>query len=154
MTTKGFPLPGRFEVEDYRAGGRKVGYYDTTAGNSGGKYRTDDVDIQVTSDSTGGGYNEGWIASGEWLAYDVSVGTSGSYTFTMRAATPYSGKSLHLEVDGVNVSGTITIPQTGTFQTWTNVVSKPVALAAGPHTLRIVADTASFNLNYVTVSKQ
>ncbi|MDP9311964.1 MAG: carbohydrate-binding protein [Chloroflexota bacterium] len=147
-------LPGRFEVEDYLSGGQGKGYYDTTTGNSGGKYRGDDVDIQTTSDSTGGGYNVGWIASGEWLAYEVNVATSGSYVFTLRAATPYSGKSVHLEVDGVNVSGAIAVPKTGGNQTWTSVASKPISLTAGPHSLRIVADTSSFNLNYVTAAKQ
>ncbi|HEX6293496.1 MAG TPA: carbohydrate-binding protein [Herpetosiphonaceae bacterium] len=143
-------LPGRFEVEDYNPGGEGVGYHDTTAGNSGGKYRADDVDIQTTTDTTGS-FNVGYIVAGEWLAYDVNVTTAGSYRFTVRAATPYSGRSLHIEIDGVNVTGPLAVPQTGGWQTWTNVVSSPVSLTAGPHTLRIAADTSSFNLNYVQV---
>ncbi len=151
-TTSRVPLPGRFEVEDYRSGGQGTGYYDTTSGNSGGKYRSDDVDIQSTTDSTGS-YGVGWIAAGEWLAYDVTVESSTNYSFTVRAATPYSGKSFHIEVDGVNVSGPIALPNTGGWQTWTNVSSAPLALSAGNHTLKLVADTGSFNLNYITVVK-
>ncbi len=143
-------LPGRFEVEDYRAGGQGTGYSDTTTGNSGGAYRKDDVDIQTTSDSSGR-YNVGWIATGEWLAYDVTVQTSGNYIFTTRVATPNSGKSFHIEVDGVNVTGPLAVPNTGGNQVWTDVRSASIALTAGNHTLKVVADSSSFNLNYVTV---
>ena len=46
------------EVEDYKDGGSGVGYWDNSSGNLGGSYRTDDVDIESTSD-VGGGYNVG-----------------------------------------------------------------------------------------------
>ncbi|NES94431.1 MAG: GDSL family lipase, partial [Desertifilum sp. SIO1I2] len=59
-------LPIRIEAEDY------INYYDTTPNNQGGQYRTDGVDIQVTSDVRGG-YNVAWTAPGEWLAYEVNV---------------------------------------------------------------------------------
>ncbi len=144
-------LPGRFEVEDYRAGGRNVGYSDTTSGNSGGKYRSDDVDIQTTSDSSGT-YNVGWVAAGEWLAYDVNVQSSGNYVFTVRVASPYSGKSFRIEVDGVDVTGQLAVPNTGNYQKWTDVRSPSIALSGGQHTIKVVAITSSFNLNYITVT--
>lgn len=148
--TNRIALPGRFEVEDYNPGGQNVGYYDTTAGNTSGRYRADDVDIQTTSD-TSGTYNVAYVAAGEWLAYDVNVTTAGSYRFLVRAATPYSSKRIRIEVDGVNVTGSLTLPNTGGWQTWTDVASSPVSLTAGPHTLRLVAETADLNLNYVQV---
>ena len=52
-------IPGRIEAEDYKFGGEGVGYHDTTAGNTGGDYRSDDVDI---AGLRGGGYNVGWTA--------------------------------------------------------------------------------------------
>ncbi|MBV9791220.1 MAG: carbohydrate-binding protein, partial [Chloroflexi bacterium] len=146
----GIALPGRFEVEDYNPGGQGVGYYDTTAGNTSGKYRTDDVDIQTTADSSGA-YNVGYIATGEWLAYDVNVAAAGSYRFVVRAATPYTGKKIRIEIDGVNATGSINVPNTGGWQGWADVSSNPVALTAGPHTLRIVAESYDLNLNYVQV---
>jgi hypothetical protein len=72
--------------------------------------------------------------------------------FTTRVASPYAGKTFHIEVDGVNVSGPITVPQTGSWQTWTDVASAPIALSAGDYTLRLVMDTNGYNLNYLTVS--
>jgi hypothetical protein len=57
-------IPGQIESEDYNFGGEGVGYHDTTAGNSGGQYREDNVDIQTTSE---GGYLVGWTTAGESL---------------------------------------------------------------------------------------
>lgn len=145
------PLPGRFEAEDYRAGGANIAYYDTTAGNSGGAYRNDDVDIQRTQDS-GGGYNVGWIARGEWLAYDINLPSDAQYRVTLRVATPYADRRLWVEVDGINLSGTVTLPATGSYQTWTDVTLAPMHLQSGRHTLRIVAETGSFNINYIVVT--
>ena len=45
-------VPGRVEAENYTS------FIDTTRGNTGRKYRNDDVDIQLTTDS-GGGHNVG-----------------------------------------------------------------------------------------------
>ncbi len=151
-----FELPGTIQVEDYNPGGQDVGYFDTTAGNSGGKYRTDDVDIQQCTDPTTPSgktcYNVGWIAQGEWLAYDVNVATSGQYTFSVRYATPSNGRKLHIELDGVNVTGSINLPNTGGYQVWASVTTDPISLDAGNHTLRIVIETSTLNLNYVTIA--
>ena len=75
------------EAEAYRAGGNGVTYLDHTSGNSGGALRGDDVDIQVSDD---GGHNVGWIESGEWLTYDVTVPEDGVYQLTARIASQYA----------------------------------------------------------------
>jgi hypothetical protein len=149
----GHTLPGKFQAEDYKAGGRNTGYMDSTSGNSGGQYRSDDVDIQNTSDS-GGGYIIAYVTAGEWLAYDVNVTTGGNYTFGARVASPYSGKRFHIEVDGVNVSGSINVPQTGGWQTWKDVWTGWIPLTAGNHTVRFVAETDSFNINSFNAVRQ
>src|SRR5678816_4508201 len=51
-------------------------YNDTTSGNSGGAYRSDNVDLEASAD---GNNDVGWIAAGEWLNYTVNVASSGSY---------------------------------------------------------------------------
>ncbi len=140
-------LPGRIEAEDYRAGGEGVGYHDTTADNTGGAYRSDDVDIERCTDSDNC-YNVGWIAAGEWLEYDVNVMTSDTYVWKARVATPDSGKSFHIEIDDQNV-GTLAVPKTGGWQTWTTTQSEPITLSAGIHRLRVVFDSDRLNLNYV-----
>ena len=141
-------MPGRIEVEDYKAGGPGVGYHDTTPGNSGGGCRSDDVDLALTEDA-GGGCNLGFVAAGEWLAYDVEIEETGVYALTARVATIYSGRHFHIELDGVDVSGPVAVPNTGGWQTWADVTTEGVNLTAGKYELRIVMDTANFNLNYI-----
>lgn len=146
-------LPGLLEVEDYRAGGQGVGYNDTTAGNSGGAYRADDVDIQACNDpSSVSCHNVGWIANGEWLEYVVNFDDSGTYTFIARVASPNGGKRFHLMLDQTNVSGSIEIPTTGGYQTWTDISTQAVSISAGTYRLRFVAETNGFNLNYLVVT--
>lgn len=146
-----FAIPGRIDAENYKDGGEGVGYHDVTSGNSGGQYRQDGVDIEPTTD-TNGGYDVGWIASGEWLAYDVNVATSGTYRVIARVSTPTGGRQFHLEVDGQNKTGSITIPWTGGWQRWVDVVVN-VKLTEGQHTLRFVAESNRFNLNYLNFIK-
>ena len=44
---KALAIPGTIQAEDYNLGGEGVAYHDTTAGNEGGAYRHDDVDIET-----------------------------------------------------------------------------------------------------------
>lgn len=149
-TPAAIPFEGTIQAEDYDSGGQGVGYFDTSSGNTGGAYRNDGVDIQPTTD-VGGGYNVGWIRAGEWLRYTVDIAAEGEYTITLRVATPNDNRSLHLELDGVDISGPIALPNTGDFQNWVDVPVS-VELPAGIHQLKIVMDTDSFNLNYFTVT--
>ncbi len=146
-------LPGRFEAEDYKAGGAGRGYHDRTQGNSGGAYRSDDVDIEPCLDGAGC-YNVGWVAPGEWLAYDVTFARSGIYTFTIRVAAPGGDARFHIEVDGVNVTGPMRVPRTGDHAVWTDVVRGSIFVLAGHYELRLVAESDGFNWNYVVVTNR
>ncbi len=145
-------IPGRIEAEDYNGGGEGVGYHEFTAGNTGGQYRTDDVDIETTTDIDGT-YNVGWAWPDEWLAYEVDVTATGTYLLEMRVARgqPTSG-FMHLEVDGVNVTGTITIPSTGGFQTWSTVSIPGISLTAGVHQIRVYFEIG-FNINWLSFTQ-
>ena len=136
-------LPGTIEAERFDEGGPEVAYHDGTAGNSGGAFRTTDVDIEGTSDA-GGGYDVGWVGAGEWLNYSVSVTAAGSYTMGVRVAATSSGGTFHIESGSANLTGPLTIPNTGGWQTWTTV-TKNVTLTAGTQTLRLVMDAAGAN---------
>jgi len=140
-------IPGTVQLENYDTGAKNVAYYDTTVGNSGGQYRTDDADIETCADA-GGGYDIGSCASGEWFRYMVNVATTGTYTVGFRVAG--SGGTLHLEdTNGTNLTGTVSTPNTGGWQTW-STVNVTVMLTAGAHILKLVEDSANYNLNYVT----
>ncbi len=142
-------LPGKIEAENYDFGGQNVAYFDTTPGNSGATYRTDDVDVQA---ATEGGYNIGYAAAGEWTEYTVNVTASGNYNFEFRVVAIATGKSMHLEVDGVNITGAIAIPVGTSWQDFKSVTISNIPLTQGQKVLRIIMDTPDQNINYVNVT--
>ncbi|HEY9862477.1 MAG TPA: carbohydrate-binding domain-containing protein [Candidatus Obscuribacterales bacterium] len=135
--------PIRIEAENY------TGYYDTTTGNSGGAYRTGDVDIQATTD-VGGGYNVGWTKSGEWLIYNFELTEAGLYDLTTRVASATTGtKTLRILIDGVDVTGNLSFTDASGWQSWRNVTKQGLNLSAGQHEMRVEMVTGNLNLNYI-----
>jgi predicted Rdx family selenoprotein len=149
-------LPGVIQVENFDDGGAGRAYVDASAGNAGGQYRTTDVDIEKTSDS-GGGYDVGWVSAGEWLNYTLNVATAGTYDIDVRVASPSAGGVFHIEVNGVDKTGPMTVPNTGGWQTWSSVRKTSVSLSAGRQVWRLVMDkngasAAVANFNYIAVA--
>ena len=144
-------IPGTIEMEDYDLGGEGDAYHDVDAGNNGpATYRTDDVDHEACTD-TGGGFNVGWTQPGEWLKYTVNVTSNGSYTITARVASLVATGAYHIEVNDVDVTGTIAVGSTGGWQTWEDRVSV-VALSAGTNVVKLVIDGADLNINRFDVT--
>lgn len=142
----GFPqvIPGIIQAEDFDNGGEGIAFHDTDTGNNGGKYRTTAVDIETTGD-VGGGYNVGWTAGGEWLNYSVRALVDGLYSVRFRIASSGDGGPFHLEVDGVNKTGSISNLSTGGWQTYRDVVIPNVGITAGLHTLRLAMESSGPN---------
>jgi len=104
------------------------------------------VQTETTTD-TGGGLNVGWLDAGDWLAYTVSVPTAGPYTIQYRVASP-SGGQLSLEQNaGTTRLGTLTVPNTGGWQTWATI-SHTVTLQAGQQDIALSMPVGGFNLNW------
>lgn len=144
-------IPGKIEAENFDNGGEGFAYHDLTSANTPGQYRTTEaVDIETCNE---GGYNIGYVQNGEWLEYTVNVGTAGVYILQTRVATNAAGKSFHVELDGQTI-GTVAVPNTGDWQTWSTVSVTTPALTTGTKVLRIVVDAAEFNLNWINFSLQ
>jgi hypothetical protein len=99
------------------------------------------------------------MAPGEWLEYSVNVVTAGAYTLDARVASWGPGGTFHVEVDRVNVTGSLVIPDTGGWQNWTTITQGTAVLPAGLHHLRIFVDSASSdgivgNLNWFELSSR
>lgn len=144
-------VPGRVEAEAYKLGRDGVAYSDSTAGNAGNQYRTDDVDIENVTD-VDGKFNVGWLEAGEWLTYDIDVAEAGTYEISARVAT-WRGdeRQLHVEIDGQDVTGPMVFDASAGHRVWTNVVKNGVELEAGRHTMKVYMDTGNFNLNYIDI---
>jgi DNA-directed RNA polymerase specialized sigma24 family protein len=137
-------LPCAISCADYDLGGEGVGYHDTDDRNEGGKYRKDGVDID---DKPGGGYMVGWVHPGEWMNYTVLAAKTGNYTLALRAGSPHNGASVHIEIDGVNVTGKMDILNTGDYKKFAEVVKNGIAVTQGVHVVRLVADKPGANRN-------
>ncbi|WP_345241030.1 carbohydrate-binding protein, partial [Nibrella saemangeumensis] len=118
-------LPGRIEAESY----------DAMKG----------VVIASTTDA-GGGSHVTNIDGNDWMDYNVSVTSAGTYTFTLRVAGPGGQMRLRKGRNG-SILKTIDIPATANLQTWTTV-STSVALTAGNQTLSIDIEKGSWNFNW------
>jgi hypothetical protein len=144
-------LPKSFAAADFDKGGQNVAYRDMTSGNQGGQYRTgEDADIGKTRDAQGGvsPYDIVNFQTGEWLTYTVSVPSAGNYDLELRVANNYATTpAFHIELDGTDVTGRISVPKTGNWTTYQWVGKKGVALPAGTHVLKVVADAQYFSLN-------
>jgi hypothetical protein len=142
----------RIEAENYDLGGNGIAYWDTTPGNAGGTYRQDDVDIEAGCGNNCKDVRD--IAPGEWLKETVSA-VAGTYAIQLGVAS--SGAS-HMHVDdetGANLTGPLTVASTGAlsvFQVQSTTATFP--LTAGTHTLQIVFDDGSMDLNWVEVQRQ
>ncbi|MBN1410492.1 MAG: carbohydrate-binding protein [Spirochaetales bacterium] len=148
----GMIIPGRIEAEDYNSGGEGVAYHDTSGGNTGGAYRSDDVDMEACSE---GGYNVGWIVAGEWLKYNVSIAQAGTYSATVRHASGITAaQNIHLEVDGAAISGSVSLAATGGWQTWISTTVNNLSLPAGNHVLTLYLEGTDFNINYLDFALQ
>ena len=149
----------RIDVVNFDHGGEGIAYHDADAVNRGGQgHLTDGVDVSRTSDP-GSGYNIGYTKAGEWLEYTIDVESSGTYDLAVRVASAQAtGGTFHLECDGVNVSGPITAPNTGGWQTWQTIKKSGVNLSAGKHVLRLAFDKdgnggAIANFNWIGLTK-
>jgi uncharacterized protein involved in high-affinity Fe2+ transport len=142
-------VPGTVQAENYDTGGQGVAYNVTAVNGSANSYRSDGVDLEATTD-TGGGYDLGWTAAGQWFKYTVNVATAGTYTVGLRLAAPTAvTDALHIDNSaGTNLSGNVTAPATGGYQTWTTVTAT-VTLPAGTQTLTVDQDNPGWNINYL-----
>lgn len=133
-----------FEAEDYD------NYFDLTAGNAGGAYRTDDVDIEVIN-TPNGGFNVGWIDATEWLSFNnFTVETSGEYIVSLRVAS-VSGATASLDLNGGAIPlGNFEIPATGGWQSWVTV-TRTITLDAGTFTLGLYAVTSGWNVDAIEI---
>lgn len=146
------PVPGMIQAENYDTNGPGVSYYDDTPGNSGGVYRSEDVDIEATQDA-GGGYNVGWIGSGEWLNYTLNVQTTAVYQLAFRVASANGAGDIQVSLDGRPLC-TVVTPLTGGWQSWQTITLTNLVLRGGLRQLRLDFRVGGQNLNYVQVSKQ
>jgi beta-glucosidase-like glycosyl hydrolase len=149
-------VPGTVQAANYDTGGQGVAYNVTSTNGTANSYRSDGVDLEATADTldttaAGGADDMGWTTPGQWFNYTVNVATAGTYSVGFRVSSPYGlTDALHIaNSSGTNLSGSVAVPNTGGYETWTTVTAN-VTLPAGQQTLRVAQDDNGFNFHYLT----
>ena len=142
---------------DFDKGGQGISFYDTnptsTGGESyrraGGDYNSKGMDIEHDSVSIG------YINAGEWIIYTLEVHDTGKYLVSVEIASIGTGLC-HLELNGINVTGAVTLPVTGgwEFWSWYNIPT-PIELPKGKQQLRFYCGSnQTFNLRNLKFTYQ
>ncbi len=143
-------LPGVLEAERFDEGYPGDAYFDCDLDNTGGAFRTG-VDVDIES-IPGGGFNVGYICAADWMEYTVDVQVPGEYNAVARVSSQPGAGAFRIERDGVDLTGQVSVPPTGGWQTYVDVPFT-LELQAGEQTLRLLNSTFTgdrFNIDRIT----
>jgi hypothetical protein len=141
-------IPGEIPAWQYDYGGHTISYFDNDHENLGdGPRQNGGVDTELGDN---GNPTVGWIRSGEWIEYTVNVEESGNYILTFRVASGISSGKFRLEINGENLTGTVTVLDTGGWNVFIDdpeYLNIPVVLEQGEQKMRLVAEGDDFNIS-------
>lgn len=128
-------------------------YYDTTAGNSGGVYRAEDVDIGVDPYYTT--VFVGWTAAGEWLRYESLFGGY-NYKLKFRFSRGASGSSkVRVQIDGVTKWTMYLDDSDDNWNTYQeSSLGSSVYIAPGDHIIKLIFDQGLVNIDWFEFVRQ
>lgn len=134
---KSLSVPGTIEAEDFDNGGQGVAFNDA-GGNNSGLYRTISGSAAPTIEQYGSVINIGFTNDGEWLTYTFDCNEDGTYSIDTYCVSGNNAGGYHIEVNGVNVTGSLKAPYKkddwGNFQT--AVKSEGIQLKKGRNLMR------------------
>ncbi|RPD49308.1 carbohydrate-binding protein [Hymenobacter sediminis] len=138
-------IPGTIAATDYDLGRNGVAYHDDYAArtdyrelkptNHGGAYRNDGVDITACTDAPNG-YAVSQLATGEWLAYTVTVKTPGTYTAALRLQPGTAPGRVTLRLGELPLGTANVAPGSD----WATITLTTPTLPAGQHVLRVLVE--------------
>ncbi|MEH3111875.1 cellulase family glycosylhydrolase [Pedobacter terrae] len=123
-----------------------------TAGNRGGIYRNDGVDIAKDSLQYEK-YYVNHIEQGEWLQYTVKVSQKGNYTLKINAAADQASGRITILIDGKTIASEVAVPNTGNMKKFATFEIKNVPLNSGWQKIRLVAANGGYNFSYIQFIK-
>ncbi len=156
----GVTIPGKIFAVDYDMGDSNTAYADTvsedqansgpngTSWNSGSFGRDDGVDTTTCTDP-GTLLKVGWNDASEWQRHTVTC-TPGTYDLYIRYGGGAAGGQISVMVNSNNMSGTITLPPTGSYATYsTYLVSGVTVTNSGPAKIQINCVNPGYDLLWV-----
>jgi hypothetical protein len=155
-------VPGIVAAADFDKGGNDVAYHAPEPARFRNAYRPagekDGVFVETTGDPVGGGHDIARTTPGEWTAYTIDSPRAGTYNMWIReAATPGYGGVCHVvfgtigSLKGDSQTAPITLPATGDWDKWQNVVFQGT-VSAGKQWMRLVIDSGEPNIEAIGFS--
>jgi hypothetical protein len=138
-------VPGRIQAQAFDSGAQGEAFFDTT-NTSDGTYR--DAAVDVTSVDEGEYAIEG-TAAGEWLEYTVSVDQAGEYALAARTYSIFTGRYVHVAVDGQDRTGSVEVPAASG---WATTDLGTVNLTSGEHVVRVAVEDGGWLLTWLEFS--
>jgi len=108
------------------------------------------VKLEATQDVSGYA-NVAYIDASDWMEYNIDVPESGTYAFNVRLASTQAG-TIRVDRNGQTLS-TVNFTNTGSWQTW-KTFHFTLDLEAGEQTLRLIAPSGGFNLNWIELTEE
>ncbi|RJE74615.1 glycosyl hydrolase [Reichenbachiella sp. MSK19-1] len=108
------------------------------------------ISLEKTSDETGD-KNVGYIDANDWLEYKINVSETRDYPIYFRVAATQNS-SLEVLIDGQSEL-TQSFTTTGGWQNW-STFDNTLPLTTGEHTLKLLAKSGGFNLNWVGIDAE
>jgi hypothetical protein len=143
------PVPGEINATHFDKGGEGLGYHDLTEGNGGDGPRQDE-DVDADYKLSEGSIMD--IMTGEWLEYTIDVKETGGYDFEILFATSTRFGKFHIEIDGVDVTGSLYVKASGSLSLFKPTVIENIPLTEGIHLMRICFDYAYYNMGTITIN--
>ena len=158
---KNHEIPGIINCVDYDLGINGIAYSDKDfertnwdwsvyqPWNIGEKYRNDGVDIEESENSNSCNYNVGWIESNEWMKYTVNILHESDYNIIFRVASSGGGGKFRFLLNGQNISGDISVPNTGGWQNWQSISINNIGLSKGEKVFELYFIIGGFNISSI-----
>jgi Carbohydrate binding module (family 6) len=169
-------IPGKIEIENYDTGGEGVAYHDKQVmahGQLCGVSRTDVIDLNCTAqpgsprdknavgcaDEPAGEEYLGYIGTGDWLRYTVTVAEAGSYVISGHEGVAGNNVQVMFTFTPTMKTGPVTLPATGgcaveAYHVWaTHNNLATIALQPGTYVMQLDMVNAAMNLDWFAFTK-
>jgi hypothetical protein len=144
--TRPWNIPGdKIIAVQFDKGGAEISCHDNEIAIQGGNNLRADTGVE-TENSNGTDGNIGYTNPGEWYEYTVNVQQTGIYAISALMSSA-GGGALHLEFDGVNKTGSLTINKTGSWGAYKDTTIANIPLQAGTQVMRVYIDRAGVNIS-------
>jgi hypothetical protein len=99
------------------------------------------------------------MVDSEWLEYTIEVPEDGLYDITPYLTTVPGFGDFRILINNVDISGTVSVPATGSWDSWTPFPVEAVSLSAGTKILRFEVSSETdtegwlYSLDYIDISE-